>query len=290
MARIRTLKPELLEDMRTASLSDAAFRLFVSAVLLADDHGNLRADERWLDGQIWWARGDSRKSAAALQEVSDCELACIYRVRGQVYMSIRGWTKHQRIDNAGKPRVPLPSDPDAEVLRNFAANRRETPPDPDLRPPTSDQDHDHEMSATPTRGESPQAALVVVGKSKSAAKPKEPKTDWTPDEIASAMDVLARLTARNGIAYRGSAKHLGLIIARQRHGVTADQLKAVIGYCAIKLGWLEKPAMVDYLRPETLFGPESIERYLDAACTWARDELEEARRRREQTALALEAS
>lgn len=46
MARIRTLKPEILEDARTAGLSDAAFRLFVAMIVLADDHGNLRADDR----------------------------------------------------------------------------------------------------------------------------------------------------------------------------------------------------------------------------------------------------
>jgi hypothetical protein len=141
MARIRTIKPELLEDARTAGLSDAGFRLFVAAILLADDHGNLRADERWLEGQVWWVgvgRGDSPKSAASLRELSEVGLVTIYGVRGQWYASIRNWRKHQRIDNAGKPRVPQPSDADEEYSPNFAAKRRETPLD--LRPPTSDQD------------------------------------------------------------------------------------------------------------------------------------------------------
>jgi two-component system sensor histidine kinase BaeS len=34
--RIRTIKPELLDDERTATLSDAAFRLFIGLILLAD--------------------------------------------------------------------------------------------------------------------------------------------------------------------------------------------------------------------------------------------------------------
>lgn len=149
MGRIRTLKPELLEDTRTASLSDAAFRLFVASVLLADDHGNLRADERWLSGQVWWARGGSPQVAEILRELAEAELILAYRVREQMYVHLRGWSKHQRIDNAGKPRVPGPSDPDALTIpdvdsvisddsRNSAANLREIPLD--LRPPTSDLD------------------------------------------------------------------------------------------------------------------------------------------------------
>ena len=41
--RIRTIKPELLDDAVTAGLSDMAFRLFVSSIVLADDYGRLRA-------------------------------------------------------------------------------------------------------------------------------------------------------------------------------------------------------------------------------------------------------
>lgn len=55
--RIRTLKPEMLEDAIIAELSDTAFRLFVGMILLADDAGRLRADSRYLAGQIFWARG-----------------------------------------------------------------------------------------------------------------------------------------------------------------------------------------------------------------------------------------
>lgn len=104
------------------------------------------------------------------------------------------------------------------------------------------------------------------------------------------MAVLKRLGERNGTNYTGTDKHVRLIANQLRAGVTELELRAVVGYCAVKLGWLEKPAMADYLRPETLFGPDTIQRYLDPARTWARDELEEARKRREQLALVPEAS
>jgi uncharacterized phage protein (TIGR02220 family) len=80
--------------------------------------------------------------------------------------------------------------------------------------------------------------------------------------------LLDKLSERSGVGYRGSEKHTALILARLRQGVTAWDMRRVIGYCAEKLEWQIKPNMQPYLRPETLFGPETIERYLDQARAW----------------------
>jgi hypothetical protein len=152
MARIRSIKPEIIEDEKTAPLSDAAFRLFSSMIFLADDHGNVRADARWLQAQIWWAHREPPRVAEILREVFDAKLIQVYGVRGGIYAHLLGWDKHQRIDNAGKPRVPLLSDPEAFIFsvndtthycgsRILAASRGEIPLDPD---PDRDPDHDPE--------------------------------------------------------------------------------------------------------------------------------------------------
>ena len=52
--RIRTIKPELLEDAKTAKLSHEAWRLFVSSILLADDYGAFRAEPGFLRGTVFW--------------------------------------------------------------------------------------------------------------------------------------------------------------------------------------------------------------------------------------------
>jgi len=151
MARIRTLKPEILEDEMTAGLSDASFRLFVAMIVLADDHGNVRAETRWLEGQVWWSRRFAEvrgeiprtsemgaRAQEALTELSAALLIELYEVRSQLYAHIRSWDKHQRIDNAGKPRVPLPSE-GVVVSPNFAEVRGEIPRNsagPRPRPPT----------------------------------------------------------------------------------------------------------------------------------------------------------
>lgn len=96
------------------------------------------------------------------------------------------------------------------------------------------------------------------------AKPSDP----TEVERASVRAVLEKLEAQNGIFYQGSAEHTRLITARLREGLTEMDLRKVIGYCALELDWKSKPEMAPYLRPETLFGPKTIARYIDAARAW----------------------
>ncbi len=133
--RIRTIKPELLEDAVTAGLSDMAFRIFVSTISLADDYGRLRAEPSWLLGQIYWARSVVVADfVAALGELD--KLIQFYEVNGQRYAWIRNWAKHQKVSHPAKPRIPLPP----ENLPKPSGGSPENPETlrPDLRPPTSD--------------------------------------------------------------------------------------------------------------------------------------------------------
>jgi hypothetical protein len=107
----------------------------VAMIVLADDHGNVRAETRWLEGQVWWSRrfaevrGEIPRVAvaqAAIEELSAALLIEVYEVRSQLYAHIRSWEKHQRIDNAGKPRVPLPSE-GVGISPNLAEVRGEIP-------------------------------------------------------------------------------------------------------------------------------------------------------------------
>jgi hypothetical protein len=61
-----------------------------------------------------------RRVAAALRELADIRYVELYQSDdGQQYYHIRNWPKHQRIDNAGKARVPPPP--------NLAENLGEPP-------------------------------------------------------------------------------------------------------------------------------------------------------------------
>lgn len=174
--RIRTIKPEILEDEVACNLSDAAWRVWVSSWLLADDYGHLRAGARFIASQVWQDTDKTNASDVALSELETAGLITLYSVEGQRYCSVNGWAKHQRVDHQGKPRVPGPDHPDAiahckvnsrdsrKVSETFgklpqlsescgkkksdvseeeflAASRAHAPPHAsDLRPPTSDPD------------------------------------------------------------------------------------------------------------------------------------------------------
>jgi uncharacterized phage protein (TIGR02220 family) len=136
-----------------------------------------------------------------------------------------------------------------------------------------DQDQDQEQkqeqemknSARPADG-GPPGLFGIESKPKSRGKRKP--ADHTDAELASARLVLDKLTAQNGVSYTGTKDHIALIVGRLRDGISEIDLRAIIGYCAVKQNWKNKPEMQDYLRPETLFGPKNISRYLDPARTW----------------------
>lgn len=137
--RIRTIKPEILEDELASLLTDTAWRVWVSMWTIADDHGNVRANHRYLAAQVWQDTTRLDDIADALLELStkiatpgQRPMISLYSVEGQQYAHIKGFPKHQRMDNAGKGRVPKPPDGDSgtniqQLARSFSANRGESP-------------------------------------------------------------------------------------------------------------------------------------------------------------------
>ncbi len=167
--RIRTIKPELLEDAIIAGLSDSAFRVFVGMIVLADDYGNLRAEHGWLRGQIYWSAKPAKTVEGSCAELgrpygdSQAVLVTYYSVRGQFYAHINGWSKHQKVQHPGKPRVPGPELRDDGESHETLSKIPESLT-PDLRPPTSDLDHDRKAPLEP--------------RTRKAALPD----NWEPDE------------------------------------------------------------------------------------------------------------
>ena len=181
--RIRSLKPEWLEDEKLGACSDAARVLSVGLILLADDWGNLRASELRIASQAWGYSGDGpdtfAKAARALQELRDLPFVVPYRVRGQAYLHIRKWFDHQKVDKPGRPLVPMPDFVVAEMPGRWracweavrkkygcVAEAAESGADPGTGPPPScairergttdrdrdrdrDQDQDHDARGAP---------------------------------------------------------------------------------------------------------------------------------------------
>lgn len=154
--RIRTIKPELLEDAITAGLTDTAFRLFIGCILLADDYGNLRYEPAWVRVQVLWKRPVSDEAFTAAMGELDA-LITAYEVKGQRYGAIKNWDKHQKVSHPGKPRVPARP----ETLPKPSGEPPETLV-PDLRSPTTITDHDQD----PDRSVAPGTASAVEARSR----------------------------------------------------------------------------------------------------------------------------
>ncbi|MEK7180481.1 MAG: conserved phage C-terminal domain-containing protein, partial [Patescibacteria group bacterium] len=254
--RIRTIKPELLEDSRTAALDGDAFRMFVGMILLADDHGHLRAAPDLLKAQIFWACPPSRDPRETLARLSRAGLVRLYRVREQEYAHLAGWDKHQRVDHPSKPRMPGPADAEAvemtygnDLSRETLGNPRETlarlsgtlatdlrPPTSDLRPPTSE-------------------LLCAAG----AARESDAQV---------AHDVIRYLNARAGTRFRASDSHVRFIAERRADGYGVDDFRRVVDDRVSEWGNDEK--MFKFLRPKTLFNKTNFDSYVDEAASAAR--------------------
>lgn len=105
--RIRTVKPEWLDDELLALASSDARVLSIALVLLADDYGNGRANEVMLAGRVFPGK-PPEVLAKAIEELASIRYLILYEVDGQRYFSIRSWKKHQKVDKPGRPRVPGP--------------------------------------------------------------------------------------------------------------------------------------------------------------------------------------
>lgn len=137
--RIRTIKPEWLEDEVLGREPDHVRLLSVAIVLIADDYGRGRAASEYIAGATWvYDRSPEslRKSTEALRRLSEVRFITLYQVDGQAYFEIRNWSKHQRVHNPGKPRIPAPSE-SLGIPRETLGRTSESLP-PDLRSPITD--------------------------------------------------------------------------------------------------------------------------------------------------------
>lgn len=182
--RIRTVKPELLEDAVTAGLSETAFRLFIGMILIADDYGVLRAEPAYLAGQVFWKTPPSIPIGDALAELAT-KLVRTWNHGGQTYAFICNWEKHQKVAHRGKRRLPEPPDSLVNPSRDSHEDLS-----PDLRPSTSDQGSstiDHRPATSARESVSvpiqPPLALTPPEPRRPARKPAAPATETTEQAI-----------------------------------------------------------------------------------------------------------
>lgn len=136
--RIRTVKPEWLEDELMALASSDARVLSIALILLADDYGRGRANLVMLAGQVFPGK-PIEVLKIAVNELCASRYISIYDVDGQSYFQIRNWSKHQRVEHAaGGSKFPDPLDTDSGVSPHEEEVRVRASRDPILSYPIPD--------------------------------------------------------------------------------------------------------------------------------------------------------
>lgn len=256
--RIRTVKPEWLEDEALLRAGSHARVLSISLMLLADDHGNGRCIPEVMASQVFPFEESSRVFREALARLSRMGFAVVYQVRGQTYFSIENWKKHQRVDKPGKPRVPGPETEGSrrveDVSEIFATPSRDSR---DTLAPDHDHDHDHDQDQD-LKVSSPNG---LSSESRQAGDVRRVFDHW-------------KLKTWNGKGPEPKldGKRKSRIAARLREGLTVDQLcRAVDGALSSPWHTGDNPAGKSYLGVQTLLRDrEAVEQHiarLDAPAT-----------------------
>lgn len=107
LARIRTIKPEFSQSETIGKLSRNARLLFIQLWTFVDDHGRSRGNSRLLAASLYPYDDDALALIDGwIAELEALECVRRYTLGVDTYLEIPNWSKHQRIDNAGKSRIP----------------------------------------------------------------------------------------------------------------------------------------------------------------------------------------
>lgn len=200
MARIRSVKPEFWDDQELAErVSRDARLLYIGLWNLADEHGRLRGDVRFIRGRVF--PYDDDLSIADVGELLN-ELAVVgklvqYRTATGTYIYLPNLGKHQRLEpEKVASKLPHPDDPGVQILSPRAQSN---PSGAQIGADEVARDLDENAllyvagsmehvsaDAAPPHG----SAHTVPGQSTARSNPKTgklpstaPKLSWNPKEI-----------------------------------------------------------------------------------------------------------
>ncbi len=170
MARIRTVKPEFWTDERVGECSVSARLLLIGSLNFADDEGGLDRSAKQLKAQVF--PYDAIDCEPLVLELIRVGLFIEYEVLDRKYLHIKGFSKHQKVENKAKPKIPL-----YEPSANAHLILTESSPSPHLavveeklslregiKEGIKDQGSKSRSSASRLNGDDPRQALWDLGK------------------------------------------------------------------------------------------------------------------------------
>lgn len=133
MPRIRSVKPELWDDVSLARLSRDARLLYISMWNFADEEARMHGDARWIKGHCFPYDDDLNLKAVEklLGELIAAKRVVSYVVDGASYVYLPKMAKHQRLEPGKVPsRLPAPpltcDDSSSESCADLSAPRADS--------------------------------------------------------------------------------------------------------------------------------------------------------------------
>lgn len=154
MARIRSISPEACESRTLAQLDDFEERCWWRLLPHMDDYGRAKDDALLLCSKAFAVmRGVTEEQVeSALQHFAELRLVVRFEARGQRWLQVRSWPRHQSPTNPGKARTPEP--PGWHIDKD----RKEWVPD-DAQPPTPPSEPPSEAT---TNGHAPPEPHIAL--------------------------------------------------------------------------------------------------------------------------------
>lgn len=167
MARIRSIKPELPQDAKLASVSRVARYHFVLLFTIADDAGYFRAAPRMLLGQLYPHDADvnEKELTRMNNELADIGVVEFRTTPDGPIGYLVNWNKHQRIDRPSSSHLRDSFASHSRVVSESLAAGVLSPESLVLSPDNADSDMetvlDHFLAVHPTRRRSATAVSAV---------------------------------------------------------------------------------------------------------------------------------
>lgn len=107
--RIRSIKPEIWQDEKVGNLSPQERLLFLGLITMADDEGRLREFLSAINGHVFpYDNFSAKKINNWLTKLAKAELIERYKVDGIAYISLCGWSDHQKVNRPRQSDLPPP--------------------------------------------------------------------------------------------------------------------------------------------------------------------------------------
>ena len=237
--RIRSIKPEILSDRKAAKLSHAAWRLWVSCWVQADDEGRLPADPDQLRARVFW--GCAADIMLCLTELQDARLIEPYTVNGDIYIAIPNFRKHQKINRPSGAKYPAPEGPHS-FLTEDSVRAHGGVTDDSQRDRDRDRDHDLDRNTT-------------LSSQATTADTKSPNSPNVRQATAAVIGAFNKAFSRD-LSPTGWEDAVRRVLAK---GYTEAQMRGVVWWAARE--WSEDSEKRRELTPKTLLKLQSSQGY-----------------------------